>query len=102
MILTSKILNKLTNLILVNRYDLLEKIKTKVVYSEEYEDYEIWIYFILNEPITQRELFQSDFHPFNVIDNDLINLLKSIGVKKREITQIYVTVINSDNKIIYG
>jgi len=37
-----------------------------------------------------------------VIDNDLINLLKSIGVKKRQITQIYVTVINSDNKVIYG
>jgi len=107
MILTKKILDLLSNSPKIKEiYPMLKKVETEVNWDGDTElpSYVIQLDFYLNDPkiSSWKDMFQKKFDPHYLIDHHLSNMFKMIGMKRGEISQIYIKVFNGKGKIIFG
>jgi hypothetical protein len=106
MILTKRMLDFLIGRSRIKEiYPMIDKIETEVNWDEDIElpFYEIDLNIYLNtNDITRVNMYQKGLDPHYLVDKYMMRELKLVGINKGEITQVYITVYNSDGKKIYG
>lgn len=105
------ILNKKTLDFIINSpkmkeiYPMIDNVETDVIWDNDIENpfYKIHLVFYLNIPIkSTREMYDKNFDPHYLIDEYLIKYLNMVGVERRDISQIYIQVYDSNGELIYG
>jgi len=106
MILTKRMLDFLIGRSRIKEiYPMVDKITTGVEWDGDVEIpfYEIDLNIYLNDNrITRENMYDRRFDPHYLVDKYMMRELKLVGINKGEITQVYITVYNSDGKRIYG
>lgn len=84
---------------------MIDKIDTYVekdLDDDPYPLYTIYLTIIINDnEITSNTMYEKGLDPHYLVDYYLVNLLKMIGVSKRDIINVHIRVVNNQNKTIY-
>ena len=107
MILSKRILNLLMNgKGFKKNYPMVDRFETEVKWDgdEELPSYNIVLSVYLNDPeITHTNImYQKNFDPHWLVFNNLHKLLRTIGVKRGELDQVYTKIYDVNGEIIFG
>ena len=91
-------LNKILNSPgILKKFPEIESISVKS--NEDDGWYEFDLYIKLNKNFDSK--FELSFEPGTIISNYLIDILSAMNINKRDIIQIYTSVIDKSGKVIY-
>lgn len=105
MAFNSKTLDNLLNSDFIkSRYPAIDHIESEVIEdNNDYRTYEVTLNIFVNDPDMEwGNMIQKGLNPHYLADKELVFLLNFIGIKKRDIDQIYFKVIKPDGEVIYG
>lgn len=82
-------------------YPMIEKLNAEVQKDED-DFFKIYLEITLNtDNITSNNMYKNGFDPHYLVDKHMVDILKHLGVNKRDIINVWITVRNASGKIIY-
>ena len=82
---------------------MIDKIETEVELDGDVEipfnEIDVNIYLNDNRIITRENMYDRGLDPHYLVDKYMMRELKLVGINKREVSQVYITVYNSDGEV---
>ena len=82
---------------------MIDKIETEVEWDGDVEipfyEIDVTIYLNDNRIITRKNMYDRGLDPHYLVDKYMMRELKLVGINKREVSQVYITVYNSDGEV---
>ena len=104
MILTKRMLDFLIGRSRIKKiYPMIDKIETEVEWDGDvkipFYEIDVNIYLNDNRIITRENMYDRGLDPHYLVDKYMMRELKLVGINKREVSQVYITVYNSDGEV---
>lgn len=104
--LTNEIATRLANTSVIrDAYPMIDHIVVRVTEDDDgvYSLFIINMFIYLNDPkIKSHNIYEQKLDPHWLVDKYYVNLLKLAGIKKRDIFQIYIQVIDTEGNSIFN